>query len=466
MIFQIISNRRMQNLICRIEIIYVALCSESRGNTQNHRFATRIVQSIKAVNLFESTQVDPNSIRRQQYYTQIYLVLLISSLSVLLFYSSIIVRTVTKRHDHPSIKDYEHLFSIYENNLECPCTKIAIPYYTFVHQLKVKSFHQVCSTKLVYCSFTNFYVTKYSGSFTNGADFSSWKNPFVYGLQQLCQTAQDSVVNSIEAFLASSMLVYQMMPQTLFNNKVNMALDRLKTSTPLTFARTLDLIRTTIQGNALIGMYSSNWKILMDGSKNTSESASFFSIPIRYDIRGQNTTCSCSTERSCSVPAQIFSDSSPSYTFDGLVFSCVLLESILRSSLSCFYNTTCIDGFRKAMDLNRYDTMQSWASKCGSPVMFDAESTRYAIDETIETMAYNMFIETWMSNVSYEMFFNACAPAQCTYTHRYRFDAAELFTSFLSIFSGLCATLYFSVPYFARVTTYIRRRFRIIPLHL
>jgi hypothetical protein len=85
---------------------------------------------------------------------------------------------------------------------------------------------------------------------------------------------------------------------------------------------------------------------------------------------------------------------------DGIVFSCFFIETMLRSSLSCLYSIACVNECRRLARL--FGTAEDWAS-----------STRFAVNNTIETMAYSMFIESWTSNASYEMFFNACAPSHC-----------------------------------------------------
>ncbi|CAF4269611.1 unnamed protein product, partial [Adineta steineri] len=81
----------------------------------------------------------------------------------------------------------------------------------------------------------------------------------------------------------------------------------------------------------------------------------------------------------------------------------------------------------------------------------------------IETMAYEMFIESWSTNTSYENFFNSCAPMYCTYTYYYQFDALELLTTFLSVFAGLSLGLRFIVPHLMKLIEKIRNRFRVTP---
>jgi hypothetical protein len=100
----------------------------------------------------------------------------------------------------------------------------------------------------------------------------------------------------------------------------------------------------------------------------------------------------------------------------------------------------------------------------GGLYKLNATSTRFNINDTIETLAYEMFIESWTSNVSYERFFNSCAPAYCTYKVYYRFDALELLTTFLSVYVGLSLGIHIMVPYAVKMIKKIRNRFRVMPV--
>ncbi|CAF1545437.1 unnamed protein product [Adineta steineri] len=138
---------------------------------------------------------------------------------------------------------------------------------------------------------------------------------------------------------------------------------------------------------------------------------------------------------------------------DGMVFGCYLLETVLLSSLSCFYSETCISNFRYILGAIPF------------PVQALNDSlTRFSVNDTIETMAYQMFIESWASNVSYEKFYNSCSPNYCMYTYYYRFDMLQLLTTFLSVFAGLSLGIRFVVPYIVKIFQKIQHRFRIVPM--
>ncbi len=258
------------------------------------------------------------------------------------------------------------------------------------------------------------------------------------------------------------MLTNQIMSRIQFNNEINVTLNRFQENTPIDFARTLNLIRTTVQGNALIAVFSTNWKLIV-ATEGQGTNASFRSIPVTYVDTQQNTSCSCATSQACIIPAQLFTDSNALYyTFKGLRLGCYSLETVLRSSLSCFYSAACIYNFRLALPVGS-PYMMLYQNISGI-IELNSALTRFNINDTIETLAYEMFIESWTSNVSYERFFNSCAASYCTYKVYYRFDALELLTTFLSVYVGLSLGIHFMVPYLVKMIKKIRNRFRVVPL--
>lgn len=243
------------------------------------------------------------------------------------------------------------------------------------------------------------------------------------------------------------------MTRSQFIEEMNETLYQFERKTPIAFARTLDLIRTTTQGNALMSLFLSNWNLVV-AEKGKGKNASFLTVPVLYEDEDQNTTCSCATSRNCTTPMEI-PESNEIIRPDGFVSSCHLLETVLLSSFACLYSHTCINSVRLAL-LGDYD-LPEYSLK------LDISSTRFNMNDRIEAIANEMFIESWSSNVSYERFFNSCAPSYCTYIYHYRFDGLELLTTFLNVFSGLSTALYFIIPYSLRFLNQIRNRFRVVP---
>lgn len=111
---------------------------------------TVIYHSITQINLYKTGSTEQTIIQLQRTYTRLYILLLLSSLSVLLFYNAIIERSITKTYVLPSVNEYEHLLDLYPDSVHCPCSYITISYDKFVTELRVKTFHQVCSTSALF----------------------------------------------------------------------------------------------------------------------------------------------------------------------------------------------------------------------------------------------------------------------------------------------------------------------------
>ena len=179
------------------------------------------------------------------------------------------------------------------------------------------------------------------------------------------------------------------MSRNQFKNEINNTLSRFQKKTPILFTRTL------------IAFSSTNWNFMI-AEKYQGQNTTFLGVPFIYNSTKENTTCSCVTSRLCTVPAQVFDDSdTPQFTVEGFVFSCYMLETVLRTSLSCLFSSSCIHEFRQ-----KYVAIMSSRNHNQSVnVKFDSEITRFNINDTIETLAAEIFIESWVSDVSYEKYF-------------------------------------------------------------
>ena len=269
----------------------------------------------------------------------------------------------------------------------------------------------------------------------------------------------------MQTFLSSTMLANQLITRSQFNQEINDTLARFQLKTPFAFARTLDLMRLLIHDNAIMAFPLSNWQVLQD-EPHQEQNLSFFNLPTIFIDPQSNQSCSCASSTTCTIPALIFNtDGNIDYTVPGFAYGCYLFQSVLLSSFSCLYSSTCIAELRYNLNLSA-ESLEEYHASTGHPIQLDATATRFSINDTIETLAYAMFIESWTSNVSYERYFNSCAPTSCTYAYYYRFDSAEMFTTFLSVFSGLSLAIRFAVPYAIKLFEKLRARFRIVPILL
>ena len=408
--------------------------------------------SIRSLNLYKTHSNNQADVHAQLIHTRVYLVALITCLSVLIFYFSVIERSGTETIPFPSPNDFERLLERYPNSVNCPCTHIAIPYGDFLTQFNVTSFHEACSNSTVPNAFSLGDPVEMSSTILNGTFFQAWKGVFASGIGLLCKMTHDYVDRGIRTFRSSPMLTYQMIPRHTFDYEVNATGSRFQSTLPIAFGQTLDLLPSMGKGNALISPFSANWDLVKD---NDTLFHSELVIKTRAETGG---TCSCLTDKFCSVPTLCFKpgeDPRPGPT--GVRFGCTVLDSILESSLSCYYSLSCVNKTRGLMGLN--GSVEDWMEQ-GYTIVLNASLTHFALNASLETLAHELFIESWTSEASYERFFNACAPTYCTGTYYHRFDAFDLLTAFLSVFSGLATLLRFLTPLVVSVFSKIRHRIR------
>ena len=108
-----------------------------------------LYKSILNYNLYQTTSTDAGDVHEERIYTRVYLITWTSCLTLLLFYLAAREHTITKTYVQPSSMDYEYLRDLYFNDVNCPCTRISIPYKEFVTKLHVNAFHQACSTSVI-----------------------------------------------------------------------------------------------------------------------------------------------------------------------------------------------------------------------------------------------------------------------------------------------------------------------------
>ncbi|CAF0792249.1 unnamed protein product [Adineta ricciae] len=425
---------------------------QRRANSGRHYltyFLTNIYHSVKRMNLFKSEITDDVTIRRQQMYTRIYLVLYITTISVILFYTAVVERSTSKTYDVSSIGDYSELVkNLRTNDLRCPCTRISISYGEFINELRVNTFHEACTTDVVRSVFY-FGMTDSGQSLTSSRNFFGLRKFYSDSLDLLCSLAQKSVENSIHVFLTSTMLTNQLQPLTEFTGEINSTITQFQKRISITFAQTLDLIRMSAQGNALSSMFLLNWNVKSIGNSRVNN-VSFVYAPIFVDDENQNTSCSCATVSTCTAPVKYYLDGEL-FIIPGLKLGCHILETVLLSSFSCFYSSICIKKFLR-ISFNLPDI------PIGNDFRLHESLTRFNVNDTLERITYEMFIESWKSNVSYEDYFKSCSPNYCIHTQYYRFDEMEILTTFLSIFTGTSTGIRLFVPYMVRVFQSIRHR--------
>ena len=122
------------------------------------------------------------------------------------------------------------------------------------------------------------------------------------------------------------------------------------------------------------------------------------------------------------------------------------MESLLQSTLECFYDQRCID------------ELQSYISP-SSPNNVTALNasllTKYSVNSTIRQLVDNLMIEKWNTHSIFESYYNQCQPTYCTYSFVKRNDLIYIVTTLFGIAGGLTTVLNVIIP---RLIKLVRRK--------
>lgn len=123
--------------------------TSNKTNGKHFRYTMQLLVFMAAVrerllgfNTFDSGSNDPRTKRIERCTSWIYVLVFISVVGILSFYTSFETQTTTVRVKRPSLSTYRYLESMYSDTLQCPCSTTDMQYSMFVKVYP--RFHQVC----------------------------------------------------------------------------------------------------------------------------------------------------------------------------------------------------------------------------------------------------------------------------------------------------------------------------------
>lgn len=409
---------------------------------------TRLRHALVTYNLFhdESTQIA--TIKKQHWSTRLYLILLGLSIVIIVFFTFLLTDTATKIIATPTQRQLTVLFESNLDQLQCPCARISIPRKKFI---KINtSFHQVCSNNTIDPTFFDHAFQLASLYYFNRADLRTRFAAYFLILSSLCRLSETTVTNSNEQFLAESYVISEMINENKFQTQMNFTINSFKKRSLVGFARVFQLLRHINNGNALISGYFLNW--YMQGRL-----APNFAIFPTYPVV-TNDGCSCGTRSDCLEAGGIYDSYSSVLYFPvpGWYVGCSTVETLLRSTLECFYNQTCID---------LLTFFGSIVAPTPVPSAFlnrtldSSVTSRFFTNTSVQTILDELFIEEWYVDVSYSAFYEQCAPIYCSYRYELRRNFLYVLSRIIGFYGGITITLRLVVPYVVELAVHIRNRY-------
>ncbi|UJR19648.1 hypothetical protein I4U23_022782 [Adineta vaga] len=387
--------------------------------------------------------------RYGQWATRLYIILFLTSITILISYTITQPYTLTKKFDQPSFNYYNQLREIYGVELKCPCSRIASSYNQFVSIQPV--FHSICLSKFISNEWRVGLINGLVPNLTvyEQSDYRRFLSAHLQYLQGLCQLSIQTVNNSINEFLTSLLVTVELLDENSFHNRLDTLIKRSESSAPVLFSQFISLSRSIIDGNVFVTTYGTNFEyvIMMDGTNTNFAPAE----PIVY-----NNNCSCGFSPTCTTQATSIEPNPLSISsVKGMKMGCTPCESLLASTLECFYDQSCLD------------LIQQYTNYENSSTPLSTISSRFSQNITIDVLKENLFIEEWSTHMNYSSYYGQCLPLLCSYTSIEKYNTLNTITVILGLQGGLTIVLKWICPKLVRIGSkiYYRRKNRVTSVH-
>ncbi|UJR13165.1 hypothetical protein I4U23_000188 [Adineta vaga] len=425
----------------------------------------RIYRELIDLNMFpqENFGRNINRIRMKQLgqlSTRLYIILLISGLSILLLYSIIQPRILIKTFNKPTLNSYNHLILDHNNSLQCPCSMISSMYKQYV--TIEPRFHPICSSRFA----TNKWRLKITSnlaadvSIYHHRDYRRFLSAHLQFLIGICELSIQSVNDSIDQFLSSLFITPQLQSLKDFQKHIDSLVIQRQSIAPIAVANLINLLRNINHGNAILSTYETNFKYYIPKWYNSTFffgypalSSLVLTEPVIYDDE-----CSCAFTSNCTTQAVFINqDLSKNISIKGLKMGCTPSESFLASTLECFYDSSCLQIIQEQVNYIKTNY---------SPIMYVANSSRFAPNMTLVNLVNELFIENWITTIDYSAYFYNCSPEFCSYTYRQQVNSLYTTTLLIALYGGLSVVLQWICPniiyFFVNTFWYRKKRFNTV----
>ncbi|CAF3789909.1 unnamed protein product [Rotaria socialis] len=398
------------------------------------------------LNLFENegTRLDVFNLRTALISTRVYIVLLTFAVAILVLYTALYGNTQNITIQNPSQMTYEILFNKYPTTLLCRCSQVTIPYGKFISVFT--RYHPICSSFFVSQTWINMLFNP-NISYYIQIDFRSSASGLFQLLSSYCSFVNRSVNDALDDFLSNSLLSMYVLSSQSLDIQIQEESLFVQTSTANSIRRLIRLIRNTTYSNHL------------QPALQTSSMAALYFFPDGQIASGvldgsyiqtDGLQCWCSVSSNCSTVVAFFdlyaydtggvyiSPTLPIANLSGFVVGCYAIESLLRSTLECFFDKTCLDTLDRFFPITSITNFD----------VLSANQTRFPRQTSIETLINELFIEEWSTVISFSSYYQQCAPMSCTYMYVQHNNVLYILTTLLGLYGGLTVALRLCVLYF------------------
>ena len=396
------------------------------------------------LNLFATATHDIEKLHRQRIITRAFLTCLLLALAILSFYQLIALQTKTITVPRPSQVEYERLYENYRATLRCACSQPFLSYSTFIQI--TPHLHQLCSSEIIspdwYRHLALFNVT---GDFSN-IFWPTFGSSYFQLLASFCSLVQTTIDDTYRVFSSNIYTSDLVMPHDLILAHAQEFSDLYIKSTEVETNRSFSFIRGTTYLNQFLTGTKTNFNIIIAATGEVRMTEGNLGELNPSNPGAYSGPCSCFTEGSrCGFYPFLATTVDELIFITSLIIKCFPIDSVLSSTLECWYNSECMTLVRDSYILIGVPDVINIG-------LLDTNiQSRFSINTTIEVMMQELFLENWTVTFSYDQYYKNCAPVSCTHTVEQRFDLFFVIVTVLAVYGGLSQGLRLVIPLLVRL---------------
>ncbi|UJR06943.1 hypothetical protein I4U23_011232 [Adineta vaga] len=390
------------------------------------------------LNLYETGIQDETTIKNERRSTRLYLVLLIISMIIFIFYGSLKSYTKSIVIQSPSLTEYHRIKE--ETSLQCPCSNLAIKYKTFTEIEPL--YHELCQSDFVKDEWINHLFQLYEESWNNSIqiDFRRIGTFQFQTLRSLCELAKDTINKSLQSFGYTDFIQPQLILPVTFEDQIGSLINGFIRETPKAFVRTLHFMQDiTAQSLFMTGAsitsvrpiipYGTYKMVMPNGISPPYQIPRYDGIVpypgINYTFKnGFTCVCSSSTATTCMGLTTFDNNIVP-----GFQTGCYMLSALMNSTLEAFYNQTFIDNL---------------SSSSRTFEKLNSSNPHWRVDKLLG----QLFVQSWSNKTYYDKYYKSCAPESCSYKNIQHNNFWDILLLLIGSFQGLSMVLTVVSPIF------------------
>ena len=366
----------------------------------------------------------------------------------------------------PSANVYEQLYTDHSDTLQCPCSRISVPYGSFINLSVV--LHQVCSSGWISPIWLD-YVTSLDPTLVPSwteqlfsRDFRTIGASYFQLLATFCSLVQITIEDAQRVFAQTQFVNNRILSPSLFLQRTEDIVESFITTTSAEFNRTFDWITALFTDNYFLTGANMNVDITIEatGQVKMEEAVLQMASSITHDSLSIYGYCMCSQPyESCFIQSMIYANGTRFLEFEQvfweLPIGCMPLLGFLASKTGWWYNTTYL--------INIYQTYAIATGLQTAPMITHLDPsvpTRFE-DINMGELLSEILIERWINkNASFEHFYAACAPLSCSYTIVQRRSIVVILLLVISVCSGLNRDLRLLIPLLGKIVVWTHERWK------